>query len=196
VQVDGGPEERWLAKAEKDADLVFGGAEYMLSDFARRHPDFIDPATRASLWVRPAAILVRKGNPKRIRSLRDLSKEGVKLLDVNGAGQSGLWEDLAGRKGLVAALQKNIAVSTSNTAEGIAAWRSRPELDAWITFASWHERLRDETDVVPFPPADRLYRGTPIALTRRSKSRELALSFVDYLQTEECHALFRAAGWN
>lgn len=195
VKVDGGPEEAWMAKAEQDADLVFGAAEYVLTDLARRRPDLLDLGTRASLWDRPAAILVRKGNPKKIRGIEDLAREGLKLLDVTGAGQSGLWEDLAGRKGLIPAIQRNIALAPSNTAEAIAAWRMQPELDAWITFASWYDRLRDEADLVPFPARERIYRGTPIAVTRRSRSRDRALAFVAFLETEECHALFRAAGW-
>lgn len=195
VVVDGGPEERWVDRAQQDGDLVFGDAEHVLTDLARRRPGFIDAPTRASLWDRPAAILVRPGNPRKIRSIQDLAREGVKLLEVNGAGQAGLWEDLAGRKGLIPALQRNMALSVNNSAEAIAAWRDRPDLDAWITFASWHDRLRDEADLVPLPPSERLYRGTPIAATVRTRQRELALAFVDYLRSEECHALFRAAGW-
>jgi accessory colonization factor AcfC len=195
VTVDGGPEERWWGRAEKDADVVFSGAEYMLTDLERRRPGFLDPATRRSLWVRPAAILVRKGNPRRIAGIADLARPGVRLLDVNGAGQVGLWEDLAGRMGLIPEIQRNIAVSTANTAEAIAAWRNQPELDAWITFASWRDRMRDEADLVELPEAERLYRGTPVAVARRTAQRELALAFVEYLGGEECHAVFRQAGW-
>jgi accessory colonization factor AcfC len=195
VKVDGGPEEAWIAKAEQDGDVVFGGAEYMLTDLARRRPGLLDLSTRASLWDRPAAILVRKGNPLKIRGLEDLARPGVKLLDVTGAGQTGLWEDLAGRRGLIPAIQRNIALATYNTAEGIAAWRAQPELDAWITFASWYDRLRDEADLVQLPAGERVYRGTPVAVTRRSTNRDRALAFVAFLGSEECHTLFRAAGW-
>ena len=195
VKVDGGPEDRWIAKAAKDADLIFSAAEYMLSDFARRHPGLLDPSARESLWVRRAAILVRRGNPKAIRSMHDLAKPGVRILDVTSAGQTGLWEDLAGRHGLIPAVQKNIAASFSNTAEAMAAWRNQPELDAWITFASWQDRMRDDTDVVELPKRDRLYRGTPVAVTLRSRSREEAMAFVAFLRSEECHAVFRQAGW-
>jgi accessory colonization factor AcfC len=195
VTVDGGPEERWWARAETDADVVFSGAEYMLTELERRRPGFLDPATRRSLWVRPAAILVRRGNPRRIGGLADLARPGVRLLDVNGAGQLGLWEDLAGRLGLIPQIQRNIAVSTPSTSEAIAAWRNQPDLDAWITFASWHDRLRDEADLVELPEAERLYRGTPVAVTRRSERRDLALAFVEYLAGEECHGVFRQSGW-
>ena len=195
VTVDGGPEERWWGKAEKDADVVFSGAEYMLTELERRRPGFLDPATRRSLWVRPAAILVRRGNPRRIAGLADLARPGVRLLDVNGAGQLGLWEDLAGRVGLIPQIQRNIAVSTPNTSEAIAAWRNQPDLDAWITFASWHDRLKDESDLVELPEAERLYRGTPVAVARRTERRDLAIAFVEYLAGEECHAVFRQSGW-
>ncbi len=195
VKIDGGPEERWIAKATKDADVIFHAAEYMLTDFMRRRPGLVDPSTRESLWVRRAAILVRRGNPKGIRTIQDLARPGVKILDVTGAGQTGLWEDLAGRHGLVPAIQRNIAASFYNTAEAMAAWRDRPELDAWITFASWQDRMRDDTDVVELPKGDRLYRGTPVAVTSRSQNRREALDFVAFLKSEECHALFRQAGW-
>jgi accessory colonization factor AcfC len=167
----------------------------MLTDFDRRHPGFVDGSTRESLWVRSAGILVRRGNPKGIRSLADLARPGVKLLDVTGAAQTGLWEDLAGRLGLIRGIQRNTAVVATNTAEGIAEWRNHPELDAWITFVSWHDRLKDETDMVELPEAQRLYRGTPVAATTRTVRRELALAFIAFLASEECHEVFRQAGW-
>ncbi len=195
VRVDGGPEQRWLEMARADGDLVFESAEYMLTDFMRRHPGFLDKATRVSLYDQPAAILVRPGNPKRIRGLEDLARPGVKLLEVAGAGQLGLWEDLAGRKGLIPALQKNIAASFSNTAEAIAAWKDKADLDAWITLEGWHHRLREETEVVRLPEPEQLLRGTPIALTARSEQRALALAFLEFARGEACHAAFRKQGW-
>jgi len=107
----------------------------------------------------------------------------------------GLWEDLAGAQGLIPALQKNIRVSVATTAEAIEQWRSRPELDAWITFESWHHRLKEETEVVRLPVRQRLYRGTPIALARGTRQPELARMFVEFLKTPEAHAIFQKWGW-
>lgn len=94
VSIVGGPEKEWIAAAQRDADLVFGGAEYMLTAFGLRHPGFLDVTTRVSLFDRAGGILVRKGNPKNIRSLKDLTRSGVKIVDVNGAGQTGLGRTL------------------------------------------------------------------------------------------------------
>lgn len=195
VRVDGGPEQRWLELAEKEGDLVFAGAEHAMTDFMRRHKGLLDPATRASLYERPAAILVRKGNPRGIRGLEDLTRPGVKLVDVAGADQTALWEDLAGRKGLLPALQRNMAATFTNSADAIAAWKEDRSLDAWITFASWHHRLPDETDLVRLPAADEITRGTSIALVARSAQRQQALAFVAFLRTEPCHEAFKKQGW-
>lgn len=60
VVVTGGPEVKWVGKAQQDGDVVYGGAEYMLSQLAMKHPTLVDRATREGLYVRPSGILVRK----------------------------------------------------------------------------------------------------------------------------------------
>lgn len=195
VKVTAGPTPKWIEQAKQDADLIFGGAEYMLTDFMLKYPEMVDGKTRVSLYVRPAGILVRKGNPKKIKSLKDLTKDGVRIVDVNGAGQLGLWEDLAGAQGLIPGIQKNIALSVASSAEAIEKWKSLPELDAWITYESWHYRLKENTDLVRLPPARKLYRGTPIAIAAMTKQRDLAQQFIDFLKTPGAHAIFQKWGW-
>jgi accessory colonization factor AcfC len=64
VTVTGGPEEEWIGRAQKVADVFFGGADYMLTELTLKYPDLIDTLTRTELYSRDAVILVRKGNPK------------------------------------------------------------------------------------------------------------------------------------
>ncbi len=195
VDVVGGPEAEWIDSAQRDADLVFGGAEYMLTAFDLRHPRFLDATTRVSLFDRAVGVLVRTGNPRQIRSLKDLTRNGIQIVDVNGAGQLGLWEDLAGRQGLIRDIQRNIRVSVETSADAIALWKAGPELDAWITYESWHFRLPDVTELVRLPEAERLYRGTPIAIARRSTRKADAAALIAHLQSADCHAVFRRWGW-
>lgn len=61
----------------------------MLTEFIQKYPGFVDETTRTSLYIRAAGILVRKGNPKQVKSLSDLTKDGIRIVDVNGAGQVG-----------------------------------------------------------------------------------------------------------
>ena len=195
VKVTAGPESNWISQAKQDADLIFGGAEYMLSQTMLANPGLVDEKTRVSLYIRPAGILVRKGNPKQIKALADLTREGIRIIDVNGAGQLGLWEDLAGVKGLIPGIQKNIALSVPNSAIAIEKWKTIPEIDAWITYESWHYRLRDITDLVQLPEKEKLYRGTPIAITTFSKNKALAQQFIDFLKTDQAHQVFQKWGW-
>lgn len=195
VEVTAGPEAKWSKKAKQDADIIFGGAEYMLSQFVQKNPGLVDVKTRSELYPRAAGILVRKGNPKLIRSLADLARPGVRLVDVTGAGQLGLWEDLAGRHGLIPGIQKNILITVPNSAEAIEKWKTLPQLDAWISYESWHLRLKDTTDLVRLPLRDRLYRGTPIALTTISRNRTQASAFVAYLKSPAGHRIFQKWGW-
>lgn len=195
VEIIAGPEKKWIEQAKMQADVFFGGAEYMLTQFMEKNPDLENNASRTELYPRAAGILVRPGNPKNIRTLADLARDGVRLVDVTGAGQLGLWEDLAGRHGLIAGIQRNIAVSVPTSAEAIEKWKAQPELDAWITYESWHYRLKETTELVRLPAADKLYRGTPIALARQSKQPKLAAEFIAYLKSDVGHGVFRKWGW-
>ena len=195
VEVMAGPEALWTARAKNDADVIYGGAEYMLSRFISDHSCIIEDNTRTSLYNRVGGILVRKGNPKRIKSFSDLAKDGIRLLEVNGEDEIGLWEDMAGRLGLIPDIRKNIVVSVSSTNQAIEKWNTTPELDAWITFESWHYSLKDVTDLVHLPERERVYRGTPVAAATFYKNRESARLFIQFLKTEQCHAVFRKWGW-
>lgn len=146
--------------------------------FASSEPALVDLASSITIADREAAILVRKGNPKGIRTIRDLARAGLKLLDVNGAGQMGLWEDLTGRYGVTAGVSANILGSFSNTAVAIAAWKADASYDAWITYASWGQRLPADVDVVRIPESMNMYRGTPAALAKSSRNREAAAAFL------------------
>lgn len=195
VTVTAGPESNWIDQAKRDADIVFGGAEYMLRDMILKYPDLIDEKSKTELYPRAVGILVRPGNPKKIESLADLAKNGVHILDVNGAGQLGLWEDLAGRYGLIPGIGANIALSVKSSAEAIEQWKKDNKLDAWITYESWHYRLKEVTDLVQLPEADKLYRGTPIAIARTADDRKAAQDFIDYLKTDSSHQVFQRWGW-
>lgn len=195
VKVIAGPEAKWIEQAKQNADVVFGGAEYMLTQFSMQHPGLVDSSTRTELYKRAAGILVRNGNPKKIASLKDLTKAGVSILDVNGAGQLGMWEDLAGRQNLIAGIQKNIKKSLANTALAIDAWKSDKSFDAIIIYASWYYRLKDVTDLVKIPAGQTVYRGTPVAITTITDQKKEAKQFIQFLLSNEGHSIFKKWGW-
>ena len=195
VKVVAGPEANWIEQAKQNADIVYGGAEYMLTQFKMQHPGLMDSTTRTELYKRAAGILVRPGNPKKITSLKDLTKPGVNILEITGAGQLGMWEDLAGKQNLIGGIQKNIKGAFANTALAIDAWKSDSRYDAIIIFASWFKRLKDVSQLVKIPAGQTVYRGTPVVITTITDQKNVAQQFINYLLSPEAHKVFIKWGW-
>ena len=84
VEVVAGPTKDWLEQAKGDADLIYSGSETMMSDFMVALGGQIVPSTAEPLYLRRSVILVRKGDPQRIKGLQDLMKPGHRVLVVNG----------------------------------------------------------------------------------------------------------------
>ena len=197
VLVTAGPLPQWQAAARDDADLVFSGSETMMSDFLAVLPD-LDPATARPLYLRPSAILVRPGNPAHITGVLDLFRPGHRILVVNGAGQQGLWEDVAGRRGRIAdviAFRANIARVAPNSAEARKAWIADGSLDAWLIWGIWQTANPRLADQVAVEPEFRIFRDVGAALTRRGEARPVVQQFRDYLASPEAARIFARSGW-
>lgn len=198
VQVTAGPTPQWKEDAAADADLIYSGSETMMHDFVAMFDDALASEDVRPLYLRPSAILVRPGNPDGIGGLEDLFEPGHRVLVVNGAGQNGLWEDMAGRMGDIAsvrALRDNIAVVAPNSAEAKKAWTEDDTLDAWIIWNIWQKESPDLADVVEVEPDYRIYRDTGIAPTARGKENLLAAQFMDYLESPAGADIFAKWGW-
>jgi accessory colonization factor AcfC len=198
VEVTAGPTDGWIAKAREDADVVYSGAEYMMTDLVRLMNGQLEERDVQTLYLRPSAILVRPGNPKGIRDLPDLVRPGVKVLVVQGAGQTGMWEDMAGRTGdvaMVRALRRNIQVHAPNTGEAKKIWTQRADLDAWIVFNIWQVANPKLADLVPVSQKYVVYRSAGAALTQRGREKTEATGFVSFLRSDEGARIFARWGW-
>lgn len=199
VEVTAGPTPQWSAQAMQDADVIYSGAENMMTGFAAALPGLFDLKEAIPLYLRPSAILVRPGNPKRIRGLRDLLKPGVRVLTVAGAGQTGLWEDMAGRTGdirIVRALRANIAFpEAGNSAEAKQRWQDDRTLDAWIIWNIWQVANPTLAEAVAVEPEFRIWRDCGVVVTTHGKADPHAAGFVAFLQSPRGKAIFAAHGW-
>lgn len=207
VAVTGGPTPRWLARARRDADVIFSGAEHMMTDFVKQlgdtgeggpHPGRIDETTIDPLYLRPVAILVRPGNPKRIHRFEDLLRPGRKVLVVQGAGQTGLWEDVAGRTGdirVVRSFRRNIGAVAGNSAEARERWTADPSFDAWLIWNIWQVANPTLAEVIPVAERWRIYRDSGVALTEKGSERATAHAFVAFLKSPAGARIFRRWGW-
>ena len=198
VEITAGPTPQWKDQARTDADLIFSGSEHMMADFVKALEGAIVEPSIQPMYLRPLAILVRPGNPKRIKGAEDLFKPGLKVLVVNGAGQTGAWEDMAGRTGeieKVRALRRNIVSQAANSAEARDKWTQDASIDVWLIWNIWQVSNAKLADAVPIEPRYAIYRDSGIALTQRGAANPQAKAFMDFLLSPEGAAIFRRWGW-
>lgn len=194
VNVTFGPPAKWQAKAKQNADLIFSGSEIMLHQLKK---DF-NLTNNTALYLRPVSILVRKDNPKGIHGINSLLKEPVKIIVVNGAGQSGLWEDVIGRTGNIADINNinhKIAFYANNSAEAVKKWQEDTSIDAMIIWNHWYYNLKDSADLIPVEPQFRIYRPVSIAYTPAGINNKKAKEFIAFLSSNEAKTIFDSYGW-
>jgi len=115
VEIVAGPESRWSKDAQADADIIWGTSEQSMTAFLQTYKTFSSDQVEP-IYLRPAVIAVRKGNPKNINGFDDLLQDDIRIVVTEGAGVyntsgTGTWEDVAGRLGKledVAAFRENI----------------------------------------------------------------------------------------
>ena len=198
VKVISGPREIWHEKAAVNADLMFSSADFMMSDYVRSMNLRLDLDSVTPLYLRPSAILVRPGNPKQINDFPDLVRPGVNVMVVNSAGHTGLWEDMAGKLEdirTLRALRKNIVVFAAGADEAMRLWKGREDIDAWITWNTYHIPLRRRAHLVPVSKRFRVLRTCSVALTERGKAKPLAAEFIKFLGSPEARTTFETWGW-
>ena len=198
VKTISGPPSEWMERAAADADVVCSSADFMMSDFIRNEALRVDTSTVTPLYMRPSAILVRPGNPKRVEDFPDLLQPGTRVMVVTGSGQTGLWEDMANRTAdvqTVRRLRENIVFYAGNSTEAVRMWRERKDIDAWITWDIWYMPLRTEAKLVPVSKEYKVYRQCSVALTSRGSEKPLAVQFVKFLASPQGASIFASWGW-
>ncbi len=200
-------------KTGTKVDLVFGGSGYVLSQMklarqgdlyfpgssdymekAKRDGDVL-PDTEKVIVYLVSAINVQKGNPHQIRNLKDLTRPGLKVAIANPEGvcvgayaveilENELTPDemAAFRKNLI-----NYPESCEKTATAISL-KMADAVIGWSVFEHWDpERI----ETVPLNK-DQIPRiGTiPIAISKFTKNREAAQSFIDFLTGPQGQAVY------
>ncbi len=145
----------------------------------------------------PLSILVRPGNPTKVAGLRDNLAPGLKALVVNGAGQNGGWQDMAGRKGDIQSvrnLRHNIVAYANDSAEARQTWTDKAEIDVWLIWNIRQVFNPSLADVVAIEPDYAIFRDTGAVLTQQGKAGVAGRQFIDFLASPEGATIFRKWG--
>ncbi|MCX7794223.1 MAG: molybdate ABC transporter substrate-binding protein [Thermodesulfovibrionales bacterium] len=178
----------------KKGDIYFpGSSDYM--EIARKK-DVIFPGSERPVVYLVPAINVRKGNPKNIRSLKDLTKPGLKIALSNPEGVClGAYAIEIIEKNFTHEeknqFRKNL-INYTESCEKTATVISLGAADAvigWSVFEDWDpERI----ETVPLKRSEILRIGyIPIAISKFTKNRSAAEKFINFLLSNEGKAVFR-----
>ncbi len=195
VDITSGPTETWIAEV-KNADIFYSGSENMM-DFFIENIKELNKDSVETHYLRPSAILVRAGNPKKIKGIKDLTERDLKVLVVNGAGQVGMWEDIIGRMQNIKAINKfrsNIVLSAKNTGLAEKKWKEDKTIDAWLVFNIWGMRNKEIADIIPTESELTIYRSMGTAIAQSTSQKKIANEFIKFM-SQECREIFNKEGW-
>ena len=190
VEVIAGPESKWTADAQADADILWGTSEQSMTAFLLTYTAF-DPAKVEPIYLRPTVIAVKAGNPLNIDDFDDLLADGAGVYNTSGTGT---WEDVAGRLGSlddISGLRRNIVAYAlgSGASYGVI---SNGDADAWITWPNW-PITKDDLDMVELSEDRVIYRDVNVVLSPDADPE--AQAFLDFLITDEAQELMATEGW-
>ncbi len=201
VKINFGPQGTWNDKVPLNGDILFGASEQSATAIAEGHSTLFDIKNIESLYLRRAIILVKKGNPKKISGLKDLTNKEIGIVVNDGKGKSntsgtGVWEDMMGRTKNIELFQKfknNIKEYALNSGGARNKFLEDSSIDAWVTWIDWAKSNPQYGDVVEIEPELVIYRTFNV-VPRKEASKE-ALEFIEFLKKDESKAIFEKFGW-
>ena len=180
-------------KLTRKGDLYFPGSSDYMEIAKRQH--LVDPKSEKIIVYLVPAITVRKGNPKQIHSLEDLTRPGIKVAIANPDGVClGAYAVEILEKNFTPqqkkAFRKNLINYTASCAKTATAV-SLHQVDAvigWRGFEYWNpERI----ETIPLKPSRLARIGyIPIAVSRFSRHPKLAKRFIDFLLSPQGRKIF------
>ena len=198
VEVIAGPEADWTEDAQADADILWGTAEQAMTAFLLTYPAFDHDAVEP-IYLRPAIIAVKAGNPKGIESFEDLLADGISIVVTEGAGVyntsgTGVWEDVAGRLGSlddISQFRRNITVYALGSGASYQQFVDQ-DADAWITWPNW-PLTKDDLEMVEMAENRTVYRDISVVISPDADPE--AQEFLDFLVTEQAQEIMATEGW-
>jgi accessory colonization factor AcfC len=199
VEITAGPEPTWSKKAQADADILWGTAEEDITALLETYEDFtwdnVNP-----IYIRPAIIAVKKGNPKGINGFEDLLKDGMRIVVTEGAGVAntsgtGVWEDVAGREGRledIKRFRKNIVGFGKGSGPSFKLFVDK-NADAWITWPDWPITHSDIAEIVELSNQRKIWRDVNVVLAPDADPQ--AKQFIDFLVSDRGAAIMKTEGW-
>ncbi|NQT82651.1 extracellular solute-binding protein [bacterium] len=137
-------------------------------------------------------ILVPKGNPKKIHSVADLSREGLRLGfgDPKACAIGRVTNEILRRNRVKPGdIERNV-VFRSLTVNELGVHIKVGKIDATIVWDAIAAQYPNEGDIVPIPKDKNVVSTVPVAVLRSSKHPKEAAAFQEFVISEEGQGIF------
>lgn len=174
-------------------DLYMPGEDFYLDQAAKR--GFLIERKHIAYFV--PVILVAKGNPKKIRGLKDLLREDLKVAigEPEACAGGRLAKQMFEKLGIWDEFQRRSTRRSLNIPE-LGYWASIGAVDASITWMAQARQFKKYCDYVPIPPE--LYGPVDIsiALLKFTEHPKEARAFMELLAAPEGQKVFEEQGYS
>ena len=181
-------------KLAKKGDIYFPGSSDFM-ELAKREGLVFPESEKIVVYLIPA-INVQRGNPKKIYSLKDLTKTGLRIAIANPEGVCvGVYAVEIIEKNMPPAEKDNFKrnlVNYTESCEKTATVLSLKAVDAvigWRVFQYWDPE-RIETIYLKPEQISRI-GYLPIAVSKYAQDKELAQKFIDFILSPQGKEIFR-----
>ena len=141
-------------------------------------------------------IIAQSGNPRNIRTLRDLTRSGLRVglgdPEAVAAGRAAI--ETLDNAGVRAAVQRNVVMTALNVIELGNAVKLR-HLDGAIVWDATAALFGDQVTAVSIPAAHRVDCPIPVATLTFSEHPREAVQFMNFLAGEEGARVFLKHGY-
>jgi len=138
---------------------------------------------------------VPKGNPAGVESLKDLSKDNVKVVlgDEKACAIGKVAKKLLEANGIKEAVDKNV-IAKAPTVNELVVYLSIKQADASIIWEDNVVGVKD-VEIVYIPKEKNIIKTIPVCVVKNSKQKDLARKFVDFVASKEGKEIFQKYGF-
>ncbi len=141
-------------------------------------------------------VILQKGNPKKIKSLKDLTRPGLRvgLGDPTKVAIGRAASESLVKAGILKDVEKNVVMRALNVVEmGIGV--KLEHLDAAIVWDATAHLFKGDVETLHLPEEWRVDSPIPVGVLSFSKHLTVAEQFMEFLASEEAEKVFRAHGY-